>query len=86
MSIYITNRTYKQYNPNINLSKFEPLKPSRSGDIGLLIFKISKEAVKQPCLDQKYSVYAQNTHTSCAYFGIKFSGLSPIYPNVTLRS
>ena len=39
--------------PNINMSKFEPLKPSRSGDISLLVFKISKEAVKQPCLDQK---------------------------------
>ena len=41
------------YNPNINLSKFEPLKPYRSGDISLLVFKTSKEAVKQPCLDQK---------------------------------
>ena len=35
------------------MSKFEPLKPSRSGDISLLVFKISKEAVKQPCSDQK---------------------------------
>ena len=41
------------YNPNIQLSQFEPLKHSRSGDISLLVFKISKEAVKKPCLDQK---------------------------------
>ena len=34
-------------------TKFEPLKPSHSGDISLLVFKISKKAVKQPCLDQK---------------------------------
>ena len=74
------------YNPNVNLSKFEPRKSSRSGDISLLVFKISKEAVKQPCLDQKYNVYSQNTHTSCVYFDIKFSGLSPIYPDITLRS
>ena len=47
MSIYFTNKTY------INLTKFEPLKPSRSGDISLLVLKIYKEAVKQPCLDQK---------------------------------
>ena len=38
------------YNPNIKLSKYEPLKPSRSGDISLLIFKISKEALKQPAM------------------------------------
>ena len=81
--IYITNKTYT---PNINLTNFEPLKPSRSRDISLLVFKISKEAVKQPCLDQKYNVYSQNTHTSCVYLDIKFSGLSPIYPNVSLRS
>ena len=83
MSIYITNKTYT---PNINLTKFEPLKPYRSGEISLLLFKISKEAVKQPCLTKKYNVSSQNTHTSCAYFDIKFSGLSPIYTNVTLRS
>ena len=35
------------------MTKFEPLKPYRSGDISLLVFKISEEAVKQPCLDQK---------------------------------
>ena len=35
------------------MTKFEPLKPSGSGDISLLVFKISKEAVKQPCLDIK---------------------------------
>ena len=42
----------KYGNPYINPSKFEPLKPSRSGDISLLVFKISK-AVEQPCLDKK---------------------------------
>ena len=35
------------------MSKFDSLKPSRSGDISFLVFKISKEAVKKPCLDQK---------------------------------
>ena len=35
------------------MSKCEPLKPSLSGDISHLVFKISKEAVKQPRLDQK---------------------------------
>ena len=35
---------------------------------------------------KKYTVYSQNIHTSyiyyvCVYFDIKFSGLSPIYPN-----
>ena len=39
MSIYITNKTYT---PSINLTKFEPLKPSHSGDISLLVFPISK--------------------------------------------
>ena len=53
MSIYIYWEYIILYTPNINLTKFEPLKPSRSGDISLLVFKISKEAVKQPCLDQK---------------------------------
>ena len=56
--------SFKVYNPNINLSKFEPLKPSRSGDIQNI---------------KKYNVYSQNTPTSCVYFGIKSSGLSPIY-------
>ena len=51
MSIHITNKT-DIYTPNINLTKFEPLKPSHSGDISLLVFKIFKEAVNQPCLDQ----------------------------------
>ena len=72
------------------LSKFEPLKPSRSGDITLLIFKISKEAVKKPCLDQKIQcLFSKYSYTSCVYFDIKISGLSPIYPNVyfkTIRS
>ena len=66
----------------MNLTKFERLKPSRSGDISLLVFKISKEAVKQPCLDQKiqclFSKYSY--YVICAYFDIKFSWLSPIYP------
>ena len=46
------NLHYQQniYTPYIHLTKFEPLKPSRFGDISLLVFKISKEAVKQPCL------------------------------------
>ena len=81
MSIYITDRTL--CNPNINLSKFEPLKPSRSGDISLLVFKIFGP---KNVWTKKYNVYSQNTHTSCVYFDLKFSGLSPIYPNVTLRS
>ena len=70
------------------MSKFEPLKPSRSGDISLLIFKISKEAVKKPCLDQKIQcLFLKYSYFLCIlYFDIKFSGLSPIYPNVTLRS
>ena len=73
------------YTPYISLSKFEPLS-SRSGDISLLVFKISKEAVNSHVWTKKYNVYSQNTHTSCVYFDIKFSGLSPIYQNVTLRS
>ena len=36
MSIYITNKTYIAI-PNMNLTKFEPLKPSRSGD-SLIVF------------------------------------------------
>ena len=85
MSIYITNRTYIA-NPNVNLTKCEPLKPSRSGDIIVLVFKISKEAVKQPCLDQKIQCLFSKYSYSCVHFDIKFSGLSPIYPNVTLKS
>ena len=81
------NLHYQQniYTPYIKLTKFEPLKPSRFGDIRVLVFKISKEAVKQPCLDQKIQIqkykqiqYSQNTHTSCVYF-------YPIYPNVVLK-
>ena len=53
MSIY--NYQQNIYTPNINLTKFEPLKPSRFEDISLLVFKISKEAVKQPCLDHSSS-------------------------------
>ena len=71
----------------MNLTKFEALKPFCYRDVSLLVLKISKEAVKRPCLDQKiYNVYSQNSHTSCVYYDIKFSGLSPIYQNVTLRS
>ena len=81
-----TNIYNNIYNPNINLSKFEPLKPSRSVDISLLVFKISKEAVKQPCLDQKmqcllskYSYFLYMVLPVYIYFDIKFSGLSPTY-------
>ena len=46
----LATKTYS-YTPNINLTKIEPLKPSRSGDISLLVLKFLKEAVKQPyCL------------------------------------
>ena len=53
------NVHYQQniYTPYINLTNFKK-KPSRSGDISLLVFKISREVVKQPCLDQKYNVYS----------------------------
>ena len=27
----------------------------------------------------------QNNHTSCVYFDIMFSGITPVYPNVTLK-
>ena len=80
MSIYITNKTYIL---PINLTNFEPLKPSRY--ISLLVFKISKEAVKQPCLDQKIQCLFSKYSYLCVYFDIKFPGLSPIYPNVTLK-
>ena len=64
------------------MSKFEPLKPSRSGDISILVFKISKEAVKQPCLDKKNNVYSQKLILPVyIYFYIKFPGLPPIYPD-----
>ena len=29
--------------------------------------------------DLKYNFYSQNTHTSCVYFGIKFSEITPVY-------
>ena len=58
----------------INLTKFEPLKPSHSGDI-YQPFSFQNIYV----WTKKYNVYSQNTHTSCIYFDIKFSGLSPIY-------
>ena len=52
----------------MNLTKFEPLKPSRSGDISLLVFKISKEAVKQPCLDQKiHFLFSKYSYTLPVY-------------------
>ena len=67
------------------MTKFEPLKPSRSGDISILVFKLSKEAVKQPCLDQKIQcLFSKYSYFLYIYFDIKFSGLSPIYPNVNL--
>ena len=46
MSIYITNRKY--ISTNINLSKFEPLKPSRSGNISLLVFQNIQAAMFGP--------------------------------------
>ena len=53
VTIFLSNFKYGQFTcTNINLTKLESLKPSRFGDISLLVFKISKEAVKQPCLDQ----------------------------------
>ena len=67
MSIYITNKTYIA-TPNINLTKFEPVKPSRSGDISLLVFKIYKEAVKQPCLDQKIQcLFSKYSYFLCIF-------------------
>ena len=62
------------------MSKFEPLKYL---PFGIQNIQRSCEAAM---LTKKYNVYSQNTHTSCVYFYIKSSGLSPIYPNFTLRS
>ena len=77
MSIYITNRTYiySQYKPE----KFEPLKPSRSGDISLLVFKISKEAVNQPCLDQKIQcLFLKYSYFLCIFWHNIFRAFSYI--------
>ena len=53
------------------------MKPSRSGDISPFSIEISKEAVKQPyCLAKYVFFIIKNTHTSCVYFDIKFSGLA----------
>ena len=58
----------KEATPNINLTRFEPLKPSRSGDISLLVFKISKEAMKQPCLDQKIQcLFSKYSYFLCIF-------------------
>ena len=64
------------------MSKFGPIKPSRSGDISHLVFKISKEAVKQPCLDQKI----QYLFPKYSYFLRIFPGLSSNTQNFTLVS
>ena len=67
------------YNPNINLTKFEPLKPSRSGDIGLLVFSISKETVKQPCLDQKIQcLFSKYSYFLCIFWHKCFRAFSYI--------
>ena len=63
----------------MNLTKFEPLKPSHSGDISLLVFRISKEAVRQPCLDKKIQCFSQNSYTSCVYFDRAFSYIPKCY-------
>ena len=57
------------------MTKFESLKPSHSGDISLLVFRISKEAVKQPCLDQKIQ---------CLFS--KYSYFLRIFRNKTFRA
>ena len=50
------------------MPKFEPLKLSRSGDISHLVFKISKEAVKQPCLDQKIQcLFSKYSYFLCIF-------------------
>ena len=53
------NLHYQQniYTPYKNLTKFEPLKPSRSGDISLLVFKISKEAVETAMFGPKNKMF-----------------------------
>ena len=55
MSIYITNKIY-MYIANINLTKFEPLKPAHSGDkpFSILIFN---EAVEQPYCLAKNTIF-----------------------------
>ena len=48
-------------NPNINISKFEPLKPSRSGDQPYSNFEGSCEA--GILFGKKYDFHRKNTHT-----------------------
>ena len=63
----------------MNLSKFEPIKPSRSGDISLLVFKISKKAVKQPCLDQKIQcLFSKYSYYLCIFWHKIFRAFSYI--------
>ena len=87
ISIYYQQNMYTPY---INLTKFEPLKPSRSGDISLLVLKICKQAVKQPCLDQKiYTMFILKIPILPVYILIShkiFRAFSySIYPNVPLK-
>ena len=61
------------------MSKFEPLRPSRSGDISHLVFKISKEAVKQPCLDQKIQrLFSKYSYFLCIFWHKIFRAFSYI--------
>ena len=53
------------YIPNMNLTKFEPLKPSRSGDISLLVLKCPKKLWSSHIVCPKYVFHHQNTRTSC---------------------
>ena len=61
------------------MTKFQPLKPSRSGDIGLLVFKISKEALKQPYLDQKMQcLFSKYSYFLCIFWHNIFRAFSYI--------
>ena len=74
------------YIPSIKLTKFEPLEPSRSGDISLLVSTFEGSCGAAILFGRKFDFHPRNTHTSCIYFVIKFSGITPVYPNVILRS
>ena len=74
------------YTPNINLTKFEPLKPSHSGDISLLVFKISTAAAKQPCLDQKIQcLFLKYSYFLCIFWHIIFRAFSYIAKCSTIK-
>ena len=74
-NIYIPNINHI---PNINLTKFEPLKPSCSEDINLLVCEAAI------LFGQKCVFHQQNT--SSVYFDINLSGFTPVYRNVISRS